>query len=375
MASFGMGLDSSVMLLRWLEEPETRDFDLSELTVVTAITGDEFESTRRLVERHILPRLAEHRVRFIQCGRSARTTTVNGGGVVVFDDSTDPRRLHFRGSYTLSAEMLAAGTIPQLGGARTCSVHAKGWALDPVIAALTRGGHYRHAIGFEVNEHRRAAKDALFNTDRRHGWYPLLDWVFDRQRCHDYAVAALGESIEKSACGYCPFSMSTEAGRRALMRRYGAEPERAVQALVLEDVARRLNPRQTLISGSSLADVVASAGLPAVIDTFREQLDGMAWSLYEVRRVTPIASSGRRGVTARSIRALDRGSRAEMEAALSGHPGQTVTDTAGIVRQHLDCPERCEHLLVAAPAVVMDKQRSQFEHFWKEAHRGHDTLF
>ena len=55
--------------------------------------------------------------------------------------------------------------------------------------------------------------------------------------------------------------------------------------------------------------------------------------------------------------------------------GQTVTDTAGIVRHHLDCPERCEHLLVAAPAVVMDKQRSQFEHFWKEAHRGHDTLF
>lgn len=36
--SYGMGLDSTCLLLRWLAEPASRDFDLSELVVVTAHT-------------------------------------------------------------------------------------------------------------------------------------------------------------------------------------------------------------------------------------------------------------------------------------------------------------------------------------------------
>lgn len=38
-ASFGLGLDSTSMLTRWLTDPTSRDFDLSELAVVTAMTG------------------------------------------------------------------------------------------------------------------------------------------------------------------------------------------------------------------------------------------------------------------------------------------------------------------------------------------------
>ncbi len=297
------------------------------------------------------------------------------GGVVVFDDSTEPRRLHFRGKYALSTEMLTAGTIPQLGGARTCSVHSKGWALDPVIVALTQGYRYRHAIGFEVDEQRRAAKDALFNTDRRQGWYPLLDWGFDRNDCHEYALALLGETIEKSACGYCPFSMSSNLGRQSLMQRYRAEPERGVQALVLEDVARRLNPRQTLISGGSLADMVARSGLTAVTEGFLSTTAAMEHAVYEVRRVTPFGASGRRGMTARSVRALARGTREAMCAHLGGLGGRVDTDASGITRHYLRCPPSCEHLLVAAPGVVADKQRPQFDRLWKEAHDGHDMLF
>ncbi|WP_244193487.1 hypothetical protein [Mycobacterium nebraskense] len=74
--SYGMGLDSTCLLLRWLEEPSSRDFDLSELVLVTAFTGDEFESTRDVVERHILPRLRDNGIRF----RAVRTLSTTNHG-------------------------------------------------------------------------------------------------------------------------------------------------------------------------------------------------------------------------------------------------------------------------------------------------------
>lgn len=222
--SFGMGLDSACLLLRWLEEPATRDFDLSELVVVTAHTGDEYEATRVAVERHILPRLAEHSVRFVQTARTQRLTTASGEGVTILDDSTSPQRLFFRSGYRLSDEMLSQGTIPQRGGFRSCSIHAKGNCLDPVIAQLTQGRPYRHAIGFEANERGRALKDSLHNTGLRTGWYPLQDWGFTRQDCQDYVTALVGEPWQKSCCGYCPFSMTNIAGRQSVIERYRHEP-------------------------------------------------------------------------------------------------------------------------------------------------------
>ncbi|MEC9323023.1 MAG: hypothetical protein VYB90_04245 [Actinomycetota bacterium] len=33
--SYGLGLDSTCLLLRWLTEPQTRDFDLTDMVVVT----------------------------------------------------------------------------------------------------------------------------------------------------------------------------------------------------------------------------------------------------------------------------------------------------------------------------------------------------
>ena len=43
--SYGLGLDSTAVLLRWLTDPSSRDFDLSDLVVITAMTGDEFSAT------------------------------------------------------------------------------------------------------------------------------------------------------------------------------------------------------------------------------------------------------------------------------------------------------------------------------------------
>jgi hypothetical protein len=66
----------------------------------------------------VLPRLAEHGVRFFQIARSQRRTTRAGGGVIVLDDSRQPERLYVKAAYTLEQEMLSAGTVPQRGGMR-----------------------------------------------------------------------------------------------------------------------------------------------------------------------------------------------------------------------------------------------------------------
>ncbi|WP_307862084.1 hypothetical protein [Mycobacteroides abscessus] len=365
--SYGMGLDSTCLLLRWLEEPASRDFDLSELVVVTAHTGDEFDSTRAAVERHVLPRLREHGVRFVQTARSQRLTSMAGAGVVVLDDSTAPEQLHFRGRYRLSDEMLSQGTIPQRGGYRSCSIHAKGNCLDPVIAKLTRGRPYRHAVGFEVNEQGRALKDSKYNSELRTGWYPLVEWGFTREHCQEYVSGLTGERWSKSACGYCPFALSSATGRSNVVERYRSEPAVGAQALLLESIAQALNPRQTLIEGSSVAELIRFAGLGAVRAAYEDLLSAMTFAVYDVRRVTTPSREGRRGMTARSVRALRRGTRAEMDTFLATLPGTRSNSSDGITRHTLPAAPRCEHLLVVAPAVVQDKQRPQFETLWQQA--------
>ncbi len=69
--SFGMGVESSALLLRWLEEPESRDFDLEhDLIVITSQTGGEYPDTKKLCEEHLLPRMRRHQVRYVQVARA-----------------------------------------------------------------------------------------------------------------------------------------------------------------------------------------------------------------------------------------------------------------------------------------------------------------
>ncbi|CPT78094.1 Uncharacterised protein [Mycobacteroides abscessus] len=367
-ASFGLGLDSTSMIVRWMTDPASRDFDLSELAVVSAMTGHESQATISAMSRLIIPMLAAHSVRFIQVARAQRRTTRAGAGVVVLDDSRWPSRLHADGIYTLGDEMLAAATLPQLGGKRLCSVHAKGDALDPVIARITKGHRYRHAVGFEADERSRSDKDRLHDTDLRRGWYPLQDWGWTRRDCAQYLLDVLGEEIPKSCCGFCPFAMSSAAGRDQVITRYRREPNLAADALFLEYVARSINPSQTLIVGSSAADLVADAELTEALALFQSRLDSAEWSLYEVRRVVRPARNGR-GITARALEVLATGTRTAMADQLAAQPGRRVVGADGIVRHILrDRSEGdTDHLFVAAPAGPQSKKRSGFEQWWQEA--------
>ena len=368
-ASFGLGLDSSAMLVRWLTDPTSRDFDLDDLVVVTAMTGHEWDSSIKAVTRLILPLFRRHNVRYIQVARAQRRTTRAGDGVVVLDDSRCTQQLFAAGAYTLGDEMLSAATVPQRGGIRACSMHSKGDALDPVIARITEGRPYRHAIGYEANEAGRAGKDRTYNSETRTGWYPLLDWGWNRQDCREFLVAELGAAVPKSACSFCPFSMSTASGRAQQVERYRVEPERGAEALFLEFVARSLNPAQTLIEGSSAAEVITAAGLNEVLERFATRVEASPWALYEVRRLQRPGRDGKRGITARSVRIAATGSRAEMTAQLATQPGQRVCGTDGVVRHVLRDRkvDGVDHLLVAAPAGAAEKQRAGFEQWWQEA--------
>jgi hypothetical protein len=167
--------------------------------------------------------------------------------------------------------------------------------------------------------------------------------------------------------------MTTGAGRQAIVERYRREPQAGARALFLEAVARSLNERQTLIAGSSAADLVAGAGLTDVQARFDAMLVDCEHAVYEVRRLTRRSSvrPDGRGITVRSVRAVARGSRERMNDELVGLSGQRRVGTDGIVRHVLrertEQVPALEHFFVVCPAVVEDKARPGFDSWWQEA--------
>ena len=98
--SFGMGVESSALLLRWMEEPASRDFDLErDLIVITAQTGDEWPDTKMLIEQHLLSRMRSHRIRYVQVARAGH---LEADGIVVLADTREPDTVQLEGAYKLS---------------------------------------------------------------------------------------------------------------------------------------------------------------------------------------------------------------------------------------------------------------------------------
>lgn len=195
--SWGLGVDSTAILTRWLTDPSSRDFDLNDLVVITAMVGAEWVATGELAERHILPLLARHGVRTVSVARRGPSRK---DGVVVLDDTRTPRALSLSGAYRLETDMLTAGTIPQSAGPRLCSQNFKGWPLDQALADFTAGRRYRHVLGYEANERARADRDARYNTVTRTGEYPLIAWGWDRATCEQFLADTFGAVWPKSAC-------------------------------------------------------------------------------------------------------------------------------------------------------------------------------
>ncbi|HEU5105892.1 MAG TPA: hypothetical protein VFU11_08620 [Solirubrobacterales bacterium] len=387
--SYGLGVDSTALLLRWLEDPESRDFPLSELLVVTSMTGDEWPLTGLLVERHVLPRLRDAGVRFAQVARGGR---LQEEGIVVLDDSDSPRRLHLAGAYKLSEEMTVAGTVPQTGGNRLCSMKFKGWVIDTYLEHHAPEAT-RHAFGYEAGEVSRArrcvenmpgrlafgfgksegvrARRATeYDTTHRRAEFPLIEWDWDREACQRYIEKVTGvPDWPKSACVYCPFALTSRAGRERSLTRYDTRPQSALEALMLERRSLCLNPRGGLIAGKRLDELIASER-PGIAAAFRNQLDAELHSVYDVKRVwLPKAGNPDRvGTVYRDLRVLLTGTRRECELMVSREGEVDASD--GIERVYRMRPgqrlPRREHFLVAGPAGAEPKVRPGFSSAWEQ---------
>ncbi|MFJ1757599.1 hypothetical protein [Kitasatospora sp. NPDC088134] len=288
--SLGLGADSAYALWRLLTEPACHGIreDFSNLTVVTSMTGDEWSDTIDLSERHLLPLMAQKGVRYVQVARGGRR---DADGYAVLSDTRHPVHIEASGPWALSDELRASGTLPMYsGGQHVCSIKYKGWVIDRWAKDHMPTG-YRHIIGYDADELKRARKDCGFTTNGRRPWYPLIAWRMSRPALLAELKRAFGVDWPKSYCVECPFP-SVAASRDAHLARARRLPAEAAMAVCLEYVAHALNPLTTLYSGgTSLADLLALDGNEAALAAAEEQLSSMLWTVLRVRRVLPAGRS------------------------------------------------------------------------------------
>jgi len=359
--SWGMGVDSTAILHRWLTDPGSRDFDLSDLVVLTAQTGDEFRDTKALCEKHLLPMLRKVGVRFVQVARADKSESM-----VVLSDTGSPYSIFIEGRYRESDELMSAGTVPQVAkGRRLCSIHAKGWPLDAWIDHEVRGEQFRHVIGFNAEETKRVKRDKSYSTKERRSEYPLVEWGWGRKACEDYLEDVFKEPWQKSCCVYCPFA----AGKEPVRLRYRQDPEAGAFALFLEHVSLCLNPRMTLYSQKSLFGVLVHDRNQPALDKFNRLLDDSKFCVYQVRRIYTAKAHADRAVVP-----IAHGSRVEMSRKIQRY-GEPREDEYGILRvvtipREEEVYPTIEEMYVVGPDQVPEKMRASFPGKWAKAVRG-----
>ncbi|MFZ3557126.1 hypothetical protein [Streptomyces sp. BH055] len=421
--SYGLGADSTAILLKFLADPAAYGLepDLSDLTVVHSVTGDEWSDSLTYVDRLVLPLLAARKVRTVQIARGGRR---DADGVVILDDTRTPRRIWAAGPWRLSQELRAAGTVPQMAnGKRTCSIRFKGWCLDTWAAYEFGTATFRRVIGYHAGELGRAEKDSLIQSriNAEAGrvvcepYYPLIHADgMDRAAVEAYVFEQLGEKIRKSYCAQCPFS-GVCASRERHEERLREHPETGAAVLAMEYTSQALNEKVALYGARSLYRQLSEDPENAeVLARFERALDEAVFALYEVRRVyLPGRTKGCKaahgarcssprwwcrterskvcrkahgaaapscggaeescrgqqikGQAWRSVRTVWEGPRGAAESTLATWGAQAGAElrwgeTSGIERAHyLDAGDgypSAAAYLVAAPAGVEDKQRT-----------------
>ncbi len=236
----------------------------------------------------------------------------------------------------------------------------------------------RSATGWTTSTHTyadeddRATRDHSYSTNWRTAWHPLIEWGWDRQRCHSYSEQKFGEPWSRSCCGFCPFQFGPE--KAELLARWRREPAKAVEALLLERSALAFNPRSTLWGGTTSAyQTAVNCGLHDVVATVEAALDAQPWAVYEVRRIFTESkrNPGSKGNCHRSLRTLHIGTRTDMNALVTVHPhGHAAPDTHGFartwIRHAATSYPTVEHFLVAAPHVARPKEHTKFDTWWAQ---------
>ncbi|MFH7241754.1 MAG: hypothetical protein ACHWZW_02785 [Spirulina sp.] len=290
--NYGMGVDSTTILARWILEPETRPFEsLDDLVVLTAQTGDEFWSTKIMVETYVLPLLRTHGIRFVQVAKGG---PAKADGYTVLSDSRETQTCYIEGDYRLSQNLVGAGTVPRLGRPHICAIRWKGDVLDPWIGDHIAGA-IGPAIGYNADELKRAAKSNDYGCRSASYFYPLIEWGWGRERCVEYLQQTFGVKWPKSCCYFCPFQPDFEA-----CERWKREPLYGAEALWVAGFGMAFNPRMHLLStGSALESAMANHCTDA-IHLYQDWLQASPWAVYRVRRIyTNTGTSSRTQVNAR----------------------------------------------------------------------------
>lgn len=410
--SNGLGVESVAILLRWLLEPETRDFDLEQLIVVTAMVGAEWPDTASDFERYLLPLFRQHQVRFVQVARKGH---LEKDGIVTLDDSRSAERLCIGGAYTLTEELESAGTVPQYGSEHRCSLKFKAFVIESwmeqELAGLVRHtfGYNceelvrvakcdsamaaRVSFGFNADEVDRVALGQQYDTPARLSHYPLVAWGWNREKCLEYIYDKLGVHWRKSACRYCPFARITPE-HIARQKQFPAE---TAMAMFTERLSLAMNQRGQLYKSQPLYQIVLESGNRAAIEAFNQRLNEARWAVYRVRRIYKAGrikdgagtiDANKKGNVDRCVERLESfATAAEANARLQELAetlGSTPYKAHDLVYAHIRRRESTypttEEFLVAAPANVETKARhgvEDFDHKWTtmaDVYCGHADL-
>ena len=375
-----MGSDSIDILIRllkggYLTPAVIRD----QFVVISAQPGGESQLTKTYNERHVLPLLREHGIRYIQVARRGRSFT---DGYTVLDDSRCPTQLYSTPTaekpfFTLYQEMLENGTVPQFAsGKRVCSDKFKGQPIHWLLKDMFGMQPIIQIFGYSADEPKRIAKALLHEPSRGLNntfVFPLDQWGVDRIAVAANTDITFGEPAPRSCCGFCPFAESS-GGTNEMIVRWRQFPDECLATLQLEHVSVALNPRATLYPGERRAlTVVQKAhaadpqGLAQALADYTAWLTTTTWAVYSVQRVYHKV-----GTTDRRLTTLATGSRAAMTAAVATHgdvehhANDAVTPRVYLRRREASYPST-EEMIVAAPALANDKSRTRFAKSWSHA--------
>ncbi|MCA1626823.1 MAG: hypothetical protein LC742_02510, partial [Acidobacteria bacterium] len=368
--SYGLGKHSTAAAVELIENPQRRDFDLDQLILVTAMTGDEWESTRKQVTAHLLPILRHYRVRYVQIARNGPRES---DGIRVLSDTDQPDEVFTEGVYKLSTEMLTSGVVPSLCGTRKCSLKMKGWVINQWIERALDRSSLRQIIGFHAGEGYRVEREQRFYTGETAPIErPLIKWGWDNEACLDYLRGRFGVEWKNSACDFCMFA----GGKPEVIARFREEPVSGAKAVVIERTARAINPRITLYSRRSVEECLREDGNAEAIELADAELQKGSWTLMRVQRIRYAKTQ-----VHRRTEELARGTKAEMDARLAAeslHRRIPLTYEGGHARLYiLRAPEaaqypNAEEMIVVAPGTVKSKCRANFTRRWHElVEQGH----